>query len=65
MNLDQRIIARDGYNILDFISDIGGMQSMLISGGAFLLSIWNYNHFDNFLVNKLYRLENVNNSSVP
>ncbi len=25
MNLDQKVIARAGYTILDFISDIGGM----------------------------------------
>ena len=25
MNLDQNVISRDGYTILDWISDIGGM----------------------------------------
>ena len=56
MNLNQLVIARDGYTALDFISDIGGMQGMLIAGAAFLLSIWNYKQLDNFLVGKLYRL---------
>lgn len=56
MNLDQVVIARDGYTILDFISDIGGMQGMLISGAALVLTIWNYNHLENFIVTKLYRL---------
>ena len=25
MNLDEKMIARDGYTILDYLSDIGGM----------------------------------------
>lgn len=25
MNLDLRVVARDGYKIVDFLSDIGGM----------------------------------------
>ena len=56
MNLDQLVIARDGYTFLDFVSDIGGMQGMLISGCAFVLAIYNYRHLDDFLVSKLYRL---------
>ena len=56
MNLNQLVIARDGYTALDFISDIGGMQGMLMTGCAFLLTIWNYQHLDNFLIAKLYRL---------
>lgn len=55
MNLDQKVIARDGYTILDFFSDIGGMQSMLISSVVWLIAIWNYNMFDNHMVSKLYR----------
>lgn len=56
MNLNQLVIAREGYTALDFISDIGGMQGMLMTGCAFLLTIWNYQHLDNFLIAKLYRL---------
>ena len=56
MNLNQLVIARDGYTVLDYLSDIGGMQSILITGSAILLTIWNYQHLDNFLVSQLYRL---------
>ena len=57
-NLNQRVIARNGYTVLDFLSDVGGMESMLYTGSAFLLTMWNYNHLDNFLVLKLYRTSN-------
>jgi len=50
MNLDKQVISRDGYTFLDWVSDVGGMQGMLISAMAVLLGIWNHNYFDNYLV---------------
>ena len=44
---------------MDWISDIGGMQGMLISGAALILAIWNHNHLENYLVSKLYRLSST------
>ena len=55
--MSQLQVARDGYTILDYISDIGGMQSLLISMGGLFLTIWNYKNFDNYLVTQLYRLD--------
>jgi len=57
MNLDQKVIARDGYTILDYISDLGGMQGMLISAFAYFLLFWNHNMFDNHMVTRLYKLK--------
>ena len=56
MNLDLRVVSRDGYTLLDLISDIGGAQGMLISLSAFFLSIWNHNYFDNYMVSSLFRV---------
>ena len=56
MNLDQLVIARDGYTSLDLLSDVGGMESILISSCVILIGIWNYHFLDNALVTKLYRL---------
>ena len=56
-NMDLIVISRDGYSLLDWISDIGGIQGILISTVAILLGFWNYNYLDNFIVSKLYRLE--------
>ena len=56
MNMNVLMIARDGYTILDYFSDIGGIQGILVSGSAIILTVWNYNNFDNYLVSKLYRL---------
>ena len=57
MNLDQKVIARTGYTYLDFFSDIGGLQAMMISMIMYFMALWNYNYFDNHMVTRLYKLE--------
>ena len=43
MSLDQTLIERIGYTILDILSDVGGLQGLLISGISFILGILNQN----------------------
>lgn len=50
MNLDQTVISREGYTVLDLLSDIGGIQGVVGSALVVLISILNYNHFDDYLV---------------
>ena len=57
MNLDHKVIARAGYTVLDYISDIGGMQGMLMSFMAWFIAVWNYNMFDNHMVSRLFKVE--------
>ena len=59
MNMNLKMIARDGYTILDFLSDIGGILGLLISGITYILVSWNYNYFENFLVTRLFKLQRV------
>ena len=63
MNMDQLVISRDGYTILDWLSDIGGIQGIFISALAIFISLCNYNYLDNFLSSKLYKIEKANSSS--
>ena len=57
MNRDQKVIARSGYTFLDYLSDIGGMQGMIISGVGYIIAIWNFNMFDNHMVTRLYKMK--------
>ena len=57
MNLDVIEIRRQHYEIVQLLSDVGGMQGILVSVFAFLISIWNYKMFDNNMVCNLYKLE--------
>ena len=60
MDLAQKVVARSGYTALDWISDIGGMQGLLISGVAIFVTFWNHNLIENHLVSRLYKLERAN-----
>ena len=42
--------------MLDLLSDIGGLQGILTAIAISLLSVFNYNHFENYLVSRLYKL---------
>ena len=57
MNLDLGIIQRTGYNVLDVLSDIGGIQSMIITTLSCFIGIWNYKYFDTYLASKLYKIK--------
>ena len=59
MNMDMKIVQREGYNFLDVFSDVGGVSAILFSFIAFLLNIWNYRYFDSYMVSKLYTVLNT------
>ena len=56
-NLDLKVIMREGYTILDYLSDIGGMQGVFQSTLVMLLSISNYKYIDSFLVSQLFNFK--------
>ena len=37
MSLDLLIVSRNGYTMLDILSDVGGIESILISGISLFL----------------------------
>ena len=57
MELNMRVVAREGYTFLDYLSDIGGMQGMIASFIAAFVVFWNYNNFANYMVQRLYKIE--------
>ena len=57
MNLNLGFIQRTSYNVLDVLSDIGGIQSIILTTFSVLMSILNYKHFDSYMASKLYKLK--------
>lgn len=56
MNLNDNIIARNGYTILDVFSDVGGIQGLFISFAAAFLGVANFQNFDNYLASRLFKV---------
>ena len=54
MSLSHGRVERTSYSILDLISDIGGMQGLLISWFSLALAFCNYHQTENFLISRLY-----------
>ena len=64
-NLNLKEVQRDGYTLLDWFSDIGGIQGILISIIGIFLSLWNYNYMDNFLTSQLYQIGQSSGNKTP
>ena len=63
MNLDLAKVSRSGYTFIDVLSDIGGIQSILISTITILISIFNYNHFDDYMATRLFKAKSKGHRS--
>ena len=62
LNPDMIEITRDVYTFLDLLSDIGGMQGMLIGLVAQFFVYWEYNQLENYMISKLYGVKRGNKS---
>ena len=56
MNMDLLSVGRVGYNVIDMFSDIGGIQSIIMTTFALILSVLNHNYFDSYMAQKLYKI---------
>ena len=59
VNANLTLIQRSGYHIIDLLSDVGGLQGLLISAISVFLSVWNYRNLENYLAVKLFKFENT------
>ena len=57
MNMDLNSIDRVGYNFIDMLSDIGGIQTIVMTTFALVMSILNHNYFDSYMAQRLYKLD--------
>ena len=57
MNLDLATIKRSYYSLLDCLSDVGGLMSVVLESVAVVLMILNYQHLENYMTVNLFKLE--------
>ena len=68
LNLDRKFIMRKCYSFLDLLSEVGGMIGILMVFFSSVVSCFNYNNFDNYMVSRLFKVKKVgakNNQSDP
>ena len=56
MDLSRTEFDRSRYTFFDLLSDVGGLSGMLASIFAIMMSIWNRNALDNYLVTRLFKI---------
>ena len=62
-NLDQLFIQREGYTILDLLSDVGGLSGIGIWILDILTKILNYDYMNSYMTSKLFKLKNKQSAS--
>ena len=55
MDLTRSVINRTNYTILDVLSDVGGLESVLASFVSFLLGALNYNNLNSQMISQLFK----------
>ena len=50
---------RKCYNILDLLSEVGGMIGILLVFFSSVVSCFNYNNFDNYMVSRLFKVKKI------
>ena len=57
-DLDQKLIERNNFTILDLLSDIGGLKSTIFTLLSFTVGFWNRSGLaDSFLIEQLYTMK--------
>ena len=55
LDLDLHVITRSGLGVFNFLSDIGGFQSMLITVFTMILGATNHEQVENYLAARLFK----------
>ena len=63
LDLDRKFIMRKSYNFLDLLSEVGGMIGILTVIFSSVVSSFNYNNFDNYMVSRLFKVKKVDSET--
>ena len=57
MSLDLLTYERSLYTLFDLLSDVGGLSGILFTMFGAVITIWNFNSFNNLLVSNLFNFK--------
>ena len=55
MDLNRVDYSRSRYTVFDLLSDVGGLSGIFFSVFAVIMSAWNFNSLDNYMVMHLFK----------
>ena len=64
LDLDQKFIMRKCYSFLDLLSEVGGMIGILMVFFSSVVSCFNYNNFDNYMVSRLFKVKKIDELTI-
>ena len=56
MEQDRIDFARTRYTVFDLLADVGGLSGMFASTFAVVMTVWNFNALDNYMVTQLFKV---------
>ena len=59
LDLNRKLIIRKSYSFLDLLSEVGGMIGILSLFFSSVVSCFNYNNFDNYMVSRLFKVKKI------
>ena len=68
LDLNRKFIMRKCYGFLDLLSEVGGIIGILMVFFSSVVSSFNYNNFDNYMVSRLFKIkkpDSMTNQSDP
>ena len=57
LDLDRKFIKRMCYSFLDLLGDLGGVIGILMVIFSSVVSCFNYNNFDNYMISRLFKIK--------
>ena len=57
MDLNLMTYERTLYTMFDLLSDVGGLSGILVTIMTLIMTIWNYNSFDDLMVASLFNIK--------
>ena len=56
MDLGVIYYERKIYTVFDTLSEVGGLYGIIVVFFQSVVSLWNYNSFDNYMISRLFKI---------
>ena len=65
MSLDVLKYEREVYTFFDMLSDVGGLMGIMTITFNFLVSLWTFKYFENYMISKLFKIKKLDADIKP